>query len=77
MGTLADGNLRNKRIQAHKAFDTMWKCGAMTKWQAYKWLQGKFSLNSDQAHIAKFGEYMCDQLILECNNAYKNMNIAA
>lgn len=77
MGTLADGNLRNKRIQAHKVFDKMWKCGAMTKWQAYKWLQGKFSLNSDQAHIAKFGEYMCDQLILECNNAYENMNIAA
>lgn len=27
MGTLANGDLRNKRIQAHKAFDWMWKSG--------------------------------------------------
>lgn len=40
MGTLANGDLRNKRIQAHKAFDWMWKSGLMTKWQAYKWMQG-------------------------------------
>ena len=30
MGTLANGDLRNKRIQAHKAFDWMWKSGLMT-----------------------------------------------
>lgn len=77
MGTLADGNLRNKRIQAHKVFDKMWKSGPMKKWQAYKWLQSKFGLNSEQAHIAKFSEYMCDQLIMECNRAYENMDIAA
>ena len=47
MGTLANGDLRNKRIQAHKAFDWMWKSGLMTKWQAYKWMQGKLALTDD------------------------------
>lgn len=77
MGTLANGDLRNKRIQAHKAFDWMWKSGLMTKWQAYKWMQGKLALNDEQAHIAKFSEYMCDRLIAECNIAYENQRLAA
>ena len=77
MGTLANGNLRNKRIQAHKAFDWMWKSGLMTKWQAHKWMQGKLDLSDEQAHIAMFSEYMCDRLIAECNKAYKNQQMAA
>ena len=77
MGTLANGDLRNKRIQAHKAFDWMWKSGLMTKWQAYKWMQGKLDLSDEQAHIAMFSEYMCDRLIAECNKAYENQQIAA
>jgi len=77
MGTLADGDLRNKRIQAHKAFDWLWKSGLMTKWQAYKWMQGKLALNDEQAHIAMFSEYMCDCLIAECQKAYENQRRAA
>ena len=49
----------------------------MTKWQAYKWMQGKLALNDEQAHIAKFSEYMCDRLIAECNIAYENQRLAA
>ncbi len=77
MGTLANGDLRHKRIEAHKAFDWMWKSGLMTKWQAYKWMQGKLALTDKQAHIAKFSEYMCDRLIEECNIAYANQKLAA
>lgn len=77
MGTLANGDLRNKRIQAHKAFDWMWKSGLMTKWQAYKWMQGKLDLSDEQAHIAMFSEYMCDRLIAECKKAYANQQMAA
>ncbi len=77
MGTLANGELRNKRIQAHKAFDWLWKSGRMKKWQAYKWMQGKLGLNEQQAHIAMFSEYMCDRLIELCDQAYENMKSAA
>ena len=67
MGTLADANLRHKRILAHKAFDRLWQGSLMTKRQAYKWMQAKFGLSSEQAHIAKFSAYMCDQLIAVCD----------
>lgn len=72
MGSLADGDLRHKRIEAHKAFDWMWKSGLMTKAQAYKWMQAKLGISSSQAHIAKFSYYMCDQLISICSEAKRN-----
>lgn len=76
MGTLANGDLRHKRILAHKALDRLWKDGAMKKWQAYKWMEAKLGLRSDQAHIAMFSEYMCDQLIHACQQATANMKVA-
>lgn len=72
MGTLANGDLRNKRIQAHRIFDQLWKQDLMEKKQAYRWLQAKFALSSEQAHIAKFSEYMCEQLIFTCQQVLKN-----
>mgnify|MGYP003251326961 CR=1 FL=1 len=72
MGTLADGALRSKRIEAHRAFNQLWESGLMEKWQAYQWLQAKFNLRSSDAHIAKFSEYMCAQLIAACEEFAKN-----
>ena len=72
MGTLADGDLRYKRIQTHRAFDWLWTSGLMTKSQAYKWMQAKLGISGSQAHIAKFSYYMCDQLIAACNQAREN-----
>ena len=73
MGTLANGDLRNKRIQAHKAFDWMWKSGRMTKWQAYKWMQGKLYLSDEQAHIAMFSEYTVSYTHLD---VYKRQTVS-
>lgn len=78
MGTLADGTLRKKRIQAHRAFNKLWESSLMEKWQAYQWLQAKFNLRPNDAHIAKFSEYMCGQLITACEEfASKNSFLAA
>jgi ssDNA-binding Zn-finger/Zn-ribbon topoisomerase 1 len=77
MGALADGSLRRKRIQAHRAFDQLWRGGIMQKWQAYKWMQAKFGLNCEQAHIANFSEYRCDELIAMCELAMENIRKAA
>ena len=76
MGTLANGDLRHKRIEAHKAFDWLRKSGLMPKRQAYKWMQAKLGLNEDQAHIAKFSAFMCDQLIAICQQTQKNIRAA-
>ena len=66
LGTLANGDLRHKRIQAHRAFDRLWRSGLMSKREAYQWMQTEFGLHKDQAHIAQFGAYMCDRLIRAC-----------
>ena len=76
MGTLANGDLRNKRIRAHRAFDQLWKSGRMTKKEAYRWLQMQFGLPREQAHIAMFGEYMCERVIRECTQKAEKMMIA-
>ena len=73
MGTLADKNLRKKRIAAHKSLDRLWKKGFMTKEQVYVWLQSKLDMSDKEMHIARFGEYYCNRVIYECNRAYRNM----
>ena len=71
LGQLANRALRLKRIAAHKVFNQLWESGIMTKRQAYWWLAAKFGLNPAYAHIACFGDYYCDRLILECEEILK------
>lgn len=77
MGTLANSELRNRRILAHHALAKMWENGIMSKDQAYKWLQVKFGLSKDQAHIGMFSEYMCDRVIATCNEVCDRLHIVA
>ncbi len=39
LGTLANSELRNKRIRAHKLFDSIWKNKLMSKKEAYRWIE--------------------------------------
>lgn len=64
-GTLANKELRQKRIYAHRIFDQIWKQGILSKREAYRWIADKFCLTSQQAHIGEFSDYMCEQLIKE------------
>ena len=66
MGTLADGELRHKRILAHRAFNRLWQEGYMEKQAAYRWLQVQLGLPESMAHIAMFSEYLCDRVIALC-----------
>lgn len=77
MGSLANGDLRHKRIEAHRSFNWLWTSGLMTKSQAYRWMQAKLGLSDSQAHIAKFSAYMCDQLICICRDVQRNNRAAA
>ncbi len=74
-GTLANGDLRNKRIQTHRVFDQIWKLGIMKKQDAYRWLQYRLGLNSAQTHIGNFSEYMCNQVIKESETLLKNRGV--
>jgi len=76
MGTLANSELRNKRIKAHRAFDAIWKNKIMNRDSAYRWLRDKFGLALEQAHIGKLSDYMCSRLITECNKVLSNNECA-
>lgn len=66
MGTLANGDLRHKRILAHHALERLQKERHMDRWAAYVWLQANFGLDKEHAHIGMFSEGMCEKLISLC-----------
>ena len=67
MGTLADKALRLKRRQAHIALNRLWEENHMTKKEAYRWLQVQLGLPEAEAHIARFSEFRCRQVIDLCD----------
>lgn len=66
MGTLANRPLRQKRRQAHIALNQLWEQGLMTRKEAYRWLQVQLGLPEAEAHIARFSEFRCQQVIDLC-----------
>lgn len=71
-GSLATGDLRHKRIETHRLFDQIWKRKIMSRPNAYKWIQDKFGLRAEHAHIGYFSSYMCDALMEECKKTLDN-----
>jgi len=61
----ADKETRTKRIEAHEAFDQLWKpLGApYTRHQAYFEMRCMMSLSDDEAHIANFSKEQCERMI--------------
>jgi len=62
-GTLANKELREKRIAAHSHFDRIHRLGIMTRKQSYQWLKFALNLPSEQAHIGFLSAQSCDQVI--------------
>ena len=65
MGTMANGELRRLRTEAHWHFDQLYKRGYMTKDDAYRWLAAILCVPLNQAHIGMLGEYYCKKVIEE------------
>lgn len=66
MGTLANRRLRQKRRAAHLAFNRLWQSNIMTRKEAYRWLQTQLGIASEDAHIARFLDYRCEETIRLC-----------
>lgn len=60
---MANEELRQLRMKCHRVFDVKWKSGKMTRNKAYKWLQNKMNLSSEDAHIGRFNKTQCIQLL--------------
>lgn len=74
-GTLANPELRKKRIKTHKIFDLLWKKNLMSKKEAYRWMEYKMGLERNTGHIANFSDYRCEELMSICKGVLKNNHI--
>ena len=45
--------LQDRKKEAHVCFDLIWKCGILSRTDAYKWLAKKMKLSIYQCHIKK------------------------
>ena len=66
LGRLADSQLRYWKIQAHKAFDPLWKSGDKKRSQAYRWLAREMKIDRDDTHIGMFDVNQCKQVVDVC-----------
>lgn len=67
MGTMANGELRHLRIEAHHALNAITNAGYMTKKGLYIWLANKMNLHEKDMHIAQFSFYRCGESIRICD----------
>lgn len=63
MGRLANAELRQAKVKAHKVFDPLWKSGRMTRRQAYAWLATRLDIPRDQTHIGMFDVETCLKVV--------------
>lgn len=65
LGTIANRELRELRIKAHQQFDKLYKCGYMSKHDAYQWLGNLLGVPAKNAHIAQLNVLSCNLVIRE------------
>lgn len=65
MGSLANKQLRNLRMEAHRYFDQIYIRGIMSKQDAYHWLSDVLCIPFLDTHIGQMGEYYCSKVIEE------------
>lgn len=59
LGRLANRTLRIAKMDAHAAFDQLWKLYGMTRQGAYKWLQHEMGMDAESCHIGKMDVKQC------------------
>jgi len=69
LGRLANAELRKAKMNAHAAFDPLWRQGYMCRRQAYEWLAQELGIDSEDCHIGMFDVATCKQVVDVCQNA--------
>lgn len=69
LGIPGDRATKDARIEAHTAFDRLWKSGALSRTAAYQWLRRAMALSRSKCHIGAFDVRQCDQVV-QLVNAY-------
>lgn len=73
LGRLANTELRQAKMEAHAAFDPLWKFHTfrngyqtMTRNAAYEWLAGQLGINRGDCHIGMFDVAQCRRVVEVC-----------
>lgn len=66
LGRMANAELRWAKMEAHTAFDRLWKAGSMTRSAAYAWLAGALGIEKSDCHIGMFDVEQCLRVALVC-----------
>ena len=74
LGRLADYRLRQAKVQAHAAFDPLWrrkmeKTGCTlqeARTRAYRWLAGEMGIKMEDCHIGMFNIEQCERVRTIC-----------
>jgi hypothetical protein len=67
LGRLANKELRDLKMKAHKAFDPLWfEYGGMSRTVAYSWLSKELGIDCSFCHIGMFDEDTCRKVIEVC-----------
>ena len=79
LGRIANAELRSKKIQAHAAFDPLWREGDSklfkTRKKAYSWLADVLGIEVRRCHIGWFDEKRCDEVVEKCKNLILESNL--
>ena len=63
LGIPADKATKKCRIDAHEAFDQLWKGKHMDRSAAYEWMQEVMEMTEDEAHIGRLDADQCEDLV--------------
>ena len=72
LSSMANGELRALRREAHRQFDKIYTTGLMNKQDAYAWLAVILAVPKVHAHIGQLGEYYCNVVIAESRRFIEN-----
>lgn len=61
LGVPADSFTKKKRIEAHNAFDRIWKSRLLSRTAAYQWLSTQMGR---EIHMGELGAEDCDAVVL-------------
>jgi hypothetical protein len=63
LGEPADIRTKKARIEAHDAFDRLWRHGPLTRSGAYRWMAEILGISKKAAHIGKLSHDSCTKLV--------------
>jgi len=83
LGGLANKQLRDLKMEAHRFFDPLWKkkiekegCSkGFARRAAYKWLAKQMGMTVKTCHIGYMDNKECERVIKICSKFYKNQQM--